>query len=77
MGGLRSWETRLGARLLRIGGDAILQVLVQRPPRTPDLALKVAAEHYAFADDGPGTDGSITSIAARLTGAPIWEFWWD
>jgi hypothetical protein len=74
---LRSWETRFGARLLRIGGDAILQLLVERPPPSAELALRVAAEQYAFADEVAGTDGTVISIAASLAGAPIWEFWWD
>jgi Domain of unknown function (DUF4253) len=79
---LRSWETRFGARLLRIGGDAILRVLVERPPRSPELAQRVAAEIYSFADEVAGADdgvidNSVTSIAARLAGAPIWQFWWD
>jgi Domain of unknown function (DUF4253) len=74
---LRSWETRFGARLLRIGGDAILQVLVERPPRTPELAQQVAAEQHAFADEVAGTDNTVTSIADHLIGAPLWQFWWD
>jgi len=80
---LRSWETRFGARLLRIGGDATLQVLAERPPRTLELARQVAAEQYAFADEvhqGAGFEyvpGAVADIAAGLVGAPVWEFWWD
>jgi hypothetical protein len=74
---LRSWETRFGARLLRIGGDAVLQVLVERPPHTPELARRVAAEQYAFADEVTGTDDTVMSIATRVSGTPIWQFWWD
>lgn len=74
---LRSWESRFGARLLRIGGDAILQVLVERPPRTVAAARRVAAEHRAFADEIPGTEDTVTSIADHIIGAPIWQFWWD
>jgi hypothetical protein len=74
---LRSWESRFGARLLRIGGDAILQVLVERPPRTVAAARRVAAEHRAFADEVPGTEDTVTSIAGHIIGAPIWQFWWD
>lgn len=74
---LRSWESRFGARLLRIGGDATLQVLAKRPPHTPELARRLAAEHFAFADEVTGTDDTVTSIAARVISSPIWEFWWD
>jgi Domain of unknown function (DUF4253) len=74
---LRSWEDRFGARLLRIGGDAILQVLVERPPHTLEPAWHVAAELHAFADEVAGTDDTVSSIAAHLVGTPIWQFWWD
>jgi hypothetical protein len=75
---LRSWEERYGARLIRIGADAILQVLVERPPRTLESAMALAAEHYAFADEIGGTSaGTIQAIAARLIGAAVWTFWWD
>jgi hypothetical protein len=70
---LRSWESRSGTRLLRIGGDAILQVLVERARRARELARQVVAEHYAFADEVAGTDGTVTSIAGRLVGAPVWQ----
>jgi hypothetical protein len=75
---LRSWETRFGARPLRIGDDAVLQVLVERPPRTEDAARRVAAEHFAFADECDGRNGySVATLGAALIGAPVWSFWWD
>ena len=75
---LRSWEERFGARLLRIGADAILQVLAERPPRTLELAMRLAAECYAFADEvDRSAAGTVQSIAERLVGAPVWTFWWD
>jgi Domain of unknown function (DUF4253) len=75
---LRSWEERFGARLLRIGADAILQVLAERPPRTPELATQLAAEFYAFADEvDRSAANTVDTIAARLVGAPVWTFWWD
>lgn len=75
---LRSWETRFGARLLRIGGDAVLRVLVERPPRTEAAAERVAAEHLAFADECDGLSGySVSALGEVLIGAPIWSFWWD
>lgn len=75
---LRSWETRFGARPLRIGSDAILRVLVDRPPSTLEAATAVAAEHLAFADECNGRSGySVCDLAADLVGKPVWHFWWD
>jgi hypothetical protein len=75
---LRSWETRYGARPLRIGNDATLRVLVERPPRTYDAAQRVAVEHLAFADECNGTSSySVAKLGAALIDAPIWTFWWD
>jgi Domain of unknown function (DUF4253) len=73
---LRSWEARFGARLLRIGADSTLRVLVERPPVTVDAAQRVAAEHIAFADE-PRQSGSVADLGEALIGAPIWSFWWD
>jgi hypothetical protein len=75
---LRSWEERYGARLLRLGADAILQVVAERPPRTTQAAIALAAEHYAFADETGGIPAdSVEAIAARLIDAAVWTFWWD
>jgi hypothetical protein len=75
---LRSWEERFGARLLRIGADAVLQVLAERPPRTIEVATQFAAECYAFADEVEHrAELTIRGIAERLVGAPVWSFWWD
>jgi len=75
---LRSWETRFGARPLRIGSNMILRVLVERPPSTFGAAIRVAAEHLAFADECNGRSGySVSDLAADLVGKPVWHFWWD
>lgn len=75
---LRSWETRFGARPLRIGGDSILRVLVERPPSTLETATAVAAEHLAFADECDGVNGyPVTELAQILVDKPVWHFWWD
>jgi Domain of unknown function (DUF4253) len=75
---LRSWETRFGARPLRIGSDAILRVLVERPPSTFEAAIRVAAEHLAFGDEYGSYSGQpISELAAELVGKPVWHFWWD
>ena len=75
---LRSWEDRFGARLLRIGFDSVLRVLVERPPRTLEAALRVAAEHIVFADQcGDDSAGTVREVAELLVGEPVWRFWWD
>ena len=75
---LRSWEARFGARPLRIGSDAILRVLVERPPSTLEAAISVAAEHFAFADQRSESSAStIRDLAELLIGEPVWHFWWD
>jgi hypothetical protein len=78
---LRSWETRFGARVFRMG-FASLSVLVERPPQTSDEALRVAAELCQASDEfhTPPLRGAVTTvprIAARIVGAPVWRLWWD
>jgi hypothetical protein len=74
---LRSWEDRFGARLLEVG-FADIRLLVSRPPRTLEAAQAIAAEHFAFCDEGArmGLRG-VSEIAPVLVGNPFWDFWWD
>jgi hypothetical protein len=73
---VRSWEDRSGARVLEVG-FADLSLLAYRPPRIAEEAQRIAAEHWAFADEcGTGlTD--IPAITAQLLSSPVWRFWWD
>ncbi len=74
---LRSWEDRFGARPVRLG-FASLDLLVARPPRTQDEALRVAGELWGIADEfGQNAVRSVRDIAQEVLGAPIWHFWWD
>jgi hypothetical protein len=74
---LRSWEDRFGARLLRVR-HAEISVLAQRPPRTPESAQHLAAEHWAFCNEFGGTGlRDVPRITASLMSSPIWTFWWD
>lgn len=75
---VRSWEDRFGARLLEVG-FAEIRLLVHRPPRSLDAARRVAAEHWAFADECADIGRShVADIAATLLRQPaIWQFWWD
>ncbi|GAA2404772.1 hypothetical protein GCM10010191_10630 [Actinomadura vinacea] len=72
---LRTWQERFGVRLCSIGPDA-LNVTVAWPPRTPEHARHVAAEHYAFCPD-LWQDNHFEEYAAQLVDAPVWCFWWD
>jgi hypothetical protein len=75
---LRSWEDRFGAVLLEVGYAGI-RLLVQRPPRTREAALAVAAEHFAVCDECGGLNAQteISDIADILLDAPIWTLGWD
>lgn len=74
---VRSWEERFGARVLRVGFDA-LRVAVAAPPLTDDHLLHVAAEHFAFCPDVVWRgSGSLREHAASLAGRPRWDFRWD
>lgn len=78
---LRSWEDRFGARLLQIGFDRI-RLLVERPPRTADAALRLAAEQHVFCDECqhglsematavPGL-GTVPGLALCVLNVPAW-----
>jgi hypothetical protein len=83
---LRSWEDRFGARLLQIGFDRI-RLLVERPPRTADAALRLAAEQHVFCDEcqhgesemGTAVSGlgTVPGLALCVLNVPAWTFWWD
>jgi hypothetical protein len=75
---LRSWEDRFGAQLLTVGHGAKVQLLVKRPPRDPNAAQHVAAEHVVFCDECEGRGlRDISDISVSIINAPIWTFWWD
>ncbi|MEU2233602.1 DUF4253 domain-containing protein [Streptomyces vietnamensis] len=76
---LRSWEDRFGARVVALTFDQLV-VSVAAPPRTPEEAEAVAAEHFAFCPDNitQGSYDSLREYAEKaLLDAPVWSFWWD
>lgn len=74
---LRSWEVRYGARLLQMGGDVVLRVLVERPPAAIADAQALAVEHLAFAREcGESNLPAVQALGADLVDAPLWRFWW-
>jgi hypothetical protein len=54
-----------------------LRLLVERPPRTRELAEHLAAEQFQLANDCVDGERSIPRIAPRLLNSPYWTFWWD
>jgi hypothetical protein len=79
---VRSWEDRFGVRVVGIGFDT-LQLSVAAPPATPEHALQVAAEHFAFCPDNILADligfspNPLAAYAKQLRGEQSWAFWWD
>ncbi|MER5206746.1 DUF4253 domain-containing protein [Streptomyces sp. NPDC002825] len=78
---LRSWEDRFGVRVVALTFDQLV-VSVAAPPRTPEEAEAVAAEHFAFSPDNI-TQGNCDTPTLReyarkaVLEAPVWTFWWD
>ncbi|MFE5555695.1 DUF4253 domain-containing protein [Streptomyces sp. NPDC056544] len=75
---LRSWEDRFGARVVALS-YARLDLSVAAPPQSPDEALAVAAEHFAFCPDNvwQGYESIRRYAEQALLGNAHWTFWWD
>ena len=73
----RRWGQAFGAEPFALGWDTADLVAV-RPPADRQAALGLAREHYAYCGDlvDQGV-GSLAALAAVLTGATEWAFWWD
>jgi hypothetical protein len=75
---LRSWEDRFGAHLFKLGPGADAWLLVDRPPRTREAAVAIAAEHWAFANEFHQQGNiSFSDLVDVIVDRPIWHFWWD
>ncbi|MFJ2865934.1 DUF4253 domain-containing protein [Kitasatospora sp. NPDC087314] len=74
-----SWEQRFGAHVVAVG-PATLHLSIAAPPTSAEVALHIAAEHFAFCPANiwqghhPRT---LSAYAERLIGNRCWEFWWD
>ncbi|MDF6043095.1 DUF4253 domain-containing protein [Streptomyces sp. JH14] len=76
---LRSWEDRFGTRVVALGFDRLI-VSVATPPTSPEEALALAAEHFAFCPDNiaHNTPDTLQAYADQhLLGQESWSFWWD
>lgn len=73
----RYWNEKYGAEVMSVTGD-IVQCWVANPPTTPEAALALAWEHYAYCPDivAQGT-GNVAGLAAALLNSEFWYFWWE
>jgi Domain of unknown function (DUF4253) len=74
---LRSWEQRLGARVVALTDG--LYVSVAAPPLMREHAEQLALEHLLLCPDNLHTEGDWTfpDYVDRILGADLWKFWWD
>lgn len=74
---LRSWFERYGAEPIIVTRD-VLELRVVRPPLSPEAALELAQQQFAYCDDivYQGT-GTLEALAGTLVGTPTWYFWWN
>jgi hypothetical protein len=74
---LRTWEDRFACVLTGLGPDTPL-LEVGAPPSAPEVARRVARDHYAVCPDNidQGID-DIDEYADTVVVAPTWAFWWD
>ncbi|MFI7075486.1 DUF4253 domain-containing protein [Micromonospora sediminicola] len=74
----RDWQHRFGATVVGLSFDT-LHVSIAAPPVTPDLALQVTAEHFAFCPDNIWQSHTDTfrTYADAIMGLNCWTFWWD
>jgi len=73
----RRWWSRHGAVPVAFAGD-VAEYRIARPLKTPEQAIAVALEHFAYCPDSvlQGME-TIERLAASLIGARFWSFWWD
>jgi Domain of unknown function (DUF4253) len=71
---LRSWETRFGALVTKIGPGEV-GLSVGSPPTSADQALRLANEQMAFAPDQTAPD-ETPAVARDLPTRDFWRFGW-
>lgn len=72
----RRWYERWGAVITTIA-DGVVELHVERPPATMEVARELAIEHFVYCPDtiyeGVRTIGNL---AGSLLDSPLWYFWW-
>lgn len=75
----KRWFDKYGAQIVSIGIDT-MYMDVQKPVRTREEALALAAEHLAYCRanimQGMG-DFTLSGAAIDLIDSNCWAFWWD
>lgn len=74
---LKVWNERFGAELVGISSD-VMNIRVSRLPEGREEAMALAREQYAYCEDivDQGVE-TISNLAASLSAAKWWYFWWD
>ncbi len=72
---IRSWEERFGAVLVAVE-PSLATLAVTAPPTTPEQALAVAAERFAFCPPETVEPGSLQQHASLLPSASVWPVAW-
>ena len=74
---LRYWRDNWGAQLVALSHD-VMELRVQKRPRTKHEAIALAREQYDFCTDivDQGV-GEIAILAHFLMASDWWYFWWD
>ncbi len=72
---IRSWEERFGAVLVAVE-PSTATLAVTAPPTTPEQALAVAAERFAFCPPETVEPGSLQQYASLLPSASVWPVAW-
>jgi hypothetical protein len=73
----RNWHEQYGAQLVAMQFD-VLEMMVARPPKTRQAALRLARDQYHYCEDivEQGTR-TLEQLASGLLRGESWFFWWD
>lgn len=72
---IRSWEVRFGAVLV-LAAPSLAMLAVTAPPTTPEQALGVAVEQFAFCPPETVEPGSLQQHASLLLTTSAWPVAW-
>jgi hypothetical protein len=74
---LRYWESAYGAQIASMSA-AVIECVVERPPRTKEAAMTLALQQYYYCSDFVEQGiGTIAGLGSTLLNSTYWYFWWD